>query len=157
MKFSPPRKNRPLYAVCIPLLITAFVLFALGDFLAWGSLIQAAGGICLVFFIFLNLRFALSVYRYEIDGSSLIVFRRQGRREEKLCDIELSSALSLKTREEFLKDRPEYELCYNFCQNFASKERSYFLFTFNDREKKRALVIFEPDEAMKAEIRNYLR
>ncbi len=157
MHYSPPKDNRRLIALCAPLLVSSFALFLVSNFLPYSSVFQAVSLILLVTFIFLNVRFALSLYRYQIEGTSLMVFRKQGRREEKLCDVELSSALALLSKEEFKKAKPEYKLCYNFCQSFASENRAYFLFTFNDAEEKIALILFEPSEEMKAEIQKYLK
>lgn len=156
MKYAPPRDNRLLYAVCIPLVVLSFGLFYASNFLPYPGLFQAVGAIMLIVFLFLNLRFSLSAYRYEIDRSSLIVYRRQGRREEAMCNIELSSALLLCTKQEFEQEKPRHELRYNFCQNFGSKNRSYFLFVFDDVEDKRALIIFEPNDEMKALLTRFL-
>ena len=157
MHYSPPKDNQRLIALCAPLLVSSFLLFFVSNFLPYASIFQAVSLIMLATFIFLNVRFALSLYRYQIEATSLMVFRKQGRREEKLCDIELSSALALLTKEEFKDQKPKYALCYNFCQSFASENRTYFLFTFNDTEEKRALIIFEPSEEMQTEIRKYLK
>ena len=156
MHYSPQKDTRRLISVCVPLIVSAFVLLFLAGRVPYGSLLQARGMILLVVFLFLNLRFSLSLYRYEIEGSSLRVFRKQGRREEQLCDVELSSALALLSKDEFKEQKPEYRLCYNFCQNYGSKNRVYFLFTFNDAEDKRALMILEASEEMKALMRSFL-
>lgn len=156
MKYTPTRVTARLNAVCIPLIVLAFLLFAAANFLPYPGLIQAAGGICLVVFLFLFLRFGLSSFSYEIEKSSLIVYRSQGRRVEKQCDVELSASLRLMTKAEFKAEKPAYALCYNYCQNFASDNRAYLLFLFDEREDKRALIIFEPSEEMKAEISHFL-
>ncbi|MBR6530709.1 MAG: hypothetical protein IKT43_04765 [Clostridia bacterium] len=157
MHHAPKKDNGKLIALCLPLIILSFILFFLSNLLPYKGLWQAAGGILLVIFLFLNLRFALALYRYQVDGTSLMVFRKQGKREEKLCDIELSSALALYNDEEYKTKKPKYELCYNFCQSFASSNRAYFLFTFNDVQEKRALVIFEPSEEMKNYIKTFIK
>lgn len=157
MQHTPPRQNGPLSAVCIPLIVLSVLFFFLGNVLLYASLWQAAGGICLTAFLFLNLRFSLSSYRYVIDGTSLIVYRKQGRREEALCNIELSTTLSFCDFKTFKKNKENYELCYNFCQNFAAKGKYCLRFTFNDRENRRALVYLEPSEEMISEIEKYVK
>ncbi len=156
MNYTPVKETRRLTALCVPLFCLAFLLFWSGNFLPFGALMQAIGGILLVVTLFLTLRFALSSFRYEICDGSLLIFRRQGKREEQVCGVDLDSLVSLSTKEEFQKEKPAHALCYNFSQNFASKNRTYLLFVFNDLEDKRALLIFEPNEEMIEELRRHI-
>lgn len=155
MQHIPNRNNNRLFAVCIPLITVAFLFFALAKVLPYAGILQGVGGIFCVVFLFLTIRYALSAYRYVIDGDSLLVYRRQGKREEALCSISLTSILFLYTKEEFKKASPSHALRYNFCQNFGAKNAVFLLFVFDDVIDKRAVISFEPSAEMLACLKQY--
>lgn len=154
MKYSPSRNTRALFFVCFVLLVLFLLFFFVGAyFFSYRGILQAAGLVPLCAFLFLCARFALCDYSYLVEKSSLIVVKRQGKKEEKLCDIELSEGIALISHAERKRRKIAHAFCYNYCKNFASKEKYYFYFAFRD---KTALLIFEPSEAMANEIRRYL-
>ena len=157
MQHTPSRQNGRLSAVCIPLITLAFVLFALSRVLPYAGILQGVGGILSVAFLFLTIRFSLSSYRYEIDADSLFVYRRQGKREEALCSISLSSILALYTKKTYKENSPSHALRYNFCQNLGAKDAVYLLFVFDDVADKRAVISFEPSEEMLTFLKQYER
>lgn len=149
MRYTPPRDARTLGTVSLLLLILGTVALFVGGRVPYGLFLQAAGWLLLIAFLFLTLRYALSEFTYAIEDESLVVYRRQGRRTEAVCSIALCSALALLTEEQYQERKRAHALRYNYCQNLRSPKRAYFLFVFDDREDKRALLIFEPCDEMR--------
>lgn len=137
-----PKKTPTARRLSFLFLITGFFLMAMSSFLLSPAIFQLIAVLLLVAGLQILVRYMLSDYRYIIDdrddgASDLIVCKRQGKKDVKLCHVSIFCIEAVKPRQSGEKaDRR-----YNYVQNPDAKAYSV-LFSDGDR---RCEVIIECD------------
>ncbi|MCI8388302.1 MAG: hypothetical protein HFE63_07565 [Clostridiales bacterium] len=157
MTYKPQQNNRSKNTAFV-LLIGAVVVWAISSFVSvGGAFIQLAAIVIAVVGIQIFVRYSLSEFRYILedddDGdTSLLIYKRQGAREMKVCHVSLGKTVAvfkLNSMPDFQKKYGTTSNRFNYCQNMG-KDNMYVLI-FRDGEKL-IEVRFEPDEAFAAEM-----
>ncbi len=144
MIYIPNRNNKALNIACV-LLIIGVIVFGLSNFAHYPAVFQLLSLVAIVAGTQLLVRFVLCEYRYIIDdredgNSSLVVIRKQGAREVKVCHISLSSVTAVGDDAICLVT---CDARYNYCRNICAKG---FDVCFSDGAKT-SCVKLEADEA----------
>lgn len=153
---KPQRKKGEMQCICIILLILAVAVFYLSDLF---GIFRAAGQlsavILLLLFVQITTKFLLTEYEYVLEGSTLYLSSRQGKKVKNLggIPITVNSVLrSCKTKKNETLER-SVKKRFSYCQNLFPAG-SYELLC-HDGEGYVSLT-FEPDETLVALIQNQI-
>lgn len=146
-----PTKNKKASNLSFGFIITGIILAAVSGFLVYSWLFQLIGVLISVAGIQILVRFVLTDFKYCIDdlddgNSDFIVFKKEGRRDLKVCHISLSTAEKV-----IGSDKKEMTVSkrYNYVQNIGSPSAS-IIFLDGDSYIE---VIIEYDERFISELK----
>lgn len=150
MTYIPKKNNKALNIACA-LIIIGIIVFAMSNYIIYPALFQLISLGAIVAGVFLLTRYVLPEYRYIIDdredgNSDLIVIKKQGSREIKVCHIALS-AVSEVICEKY--GRVKCDERYNYAVNIAS-DTVCVIFSDGDRT---SCVMLEADAAFCDELK----
>ncbi len=163
-KPTPSKKQRVLSALFVVFSVVVWTLGSLsynGQELPYRGLIQLAAIMMMVCGLQVMVRYALSEFRYILedkdDGNSdLLIYKRQGERDVKVCHISLYSVVTLFKFGEITDYQSIYgkiDNRFNYCQNMG-KENMYLILYRDD--DKLIEIRFEPDKEFADEIKRRL-
>jgi len=140
-----PKKDKKASNLSLALILAGIVIAAVSQFFPYRSLIQLAAIVPIVIGIQLLVRFSLSDLRYIIDdredgNSDLIIYKKQGKREAKVCHISISNLIEAFPRG---MKKVDSNNRFNYCQNMTDR---IWVLWFRDGEKSLE-VLLQPDEA----------
>lgn len=153
-----PQKNKKAHRLSLLFVITGFVLMALSSILPYRALFQLISVVLIIAGVQLLVRFVLSDYRYIIDDrdngtSDLIVCKKQGKNDVKVCHVTLSCIEDVYKRVKGGNNNDrgsQIDRRYNYAQNLSADA---YVVAFRDGEK-RIEVILECDAAFVNAIRD---
>jgi len=122
MKYYPP-KNSLASRLAFVNILAGFIFFAAGSVTHYKWIGQAIGVIAIVAGIQFLVRFVLCEYRYILEyaddgGCDLIVCKRTGKNDIKVCHISMGCVTEITGRE---KKKVKTSKIFNYCQNFGAK------------------------------------
>ena len=140
-----PKKEKKAQRLSFVCILSGILLMGVSTLLEYKVIFQFISAALVVTGIQLLVRFVLSDYRYIIDdrddgSAELFIYKKQGRRDELVCRISLSSVTEFY---ESGKKKPAVGARYNYTQNLFAKGYSLI---FADGEKNTEIII-EPDTA----------
>ncbi len=147
-----PKKSRKSQYLSILFIVSGFAAMALSAILKSPGTVQIMSMVLIVTGVQMLVRFSLTDFRYIIDdkddgSSDLIVCRRQGKKDVKVCHVSLSCVTDICKRS---KKHHGADARYNYMQNPAGEEISL---TFLDGEKTCEIII-ECDESFVSAIKS---
>ena len=141
--YSPPKQKKNT-AVSLTAMICGCVLFLLSYFPEnYAALIQLAAFGAWAFSLWVLCRYRLTSYYYEVDGDIFRIVKVMGERRQTVGNISMRTGIFIKKEAE-AKDRPSVRNRFDYCSNFAPKEKYVYFFEWNGAN---AEIIFEPSEA----------
>lgn len=147
-----PKKSKKSQYLSILFIASGFAAMGLSAIIKSSGTVQIMAMVLIVTGIQLLVRFSLTDYRYIIDdkddgSSDLIVCKRQGKKDVKVCHVSLSCVTDICRRS---AKHPKADARYNYMQNPAGEEISI---TFLDKEKTCEIII-ECDESFVSAIKS---
>ena len=147
-----PKKTKKASTLSFFFFLSGFLFFAAGAFTKFRWIGQGVGVILLVCGIQFLVRFVLSEYRYILEytddgGCELIVCKRTGKNDIKVCHISMGNVTEVVERE---KKKIKADKIYNYCQNLGALGVSV---VFEDGDKV-CEVILEADKAFTDALRS---
>ena len=138
-----PKKEKKAQQLSFICILGGILLMGVSSMLVYKVVVQFVSAVLVVTGIQLLVRFVLSDFRYIIDdrddgSAELIIYKKQGRRDELVCRVSLSSVTELCVRG---TKRQAADARYNYTQNLFAKGYSLI---FVDGEKNTEIII-EPD------------
>ncbi len=138
-----PQKEKKAQRLSFISVLSGLLLMGVSSFLEYKVIFQFVSAALVVTGIQLLVRFVLSDFRYIIDdrddgSAELIIYKKQGRRDELVCRISLSSVTELY---EYGAKKSNANSRYNYTQNLFAKGYSLI---FADGDKNTEIII-EPD------------
>jgi hypothetical protein len=131
--------------------ITGFVLAMISEIFPYKSIFQLVALGLIVVGVQLLVRYVLTDFRYIIDDkddgtADLIIFKRQGKREAKVCHVGMANVTDIFKKGE--KKLPS-DNRFNYCRNLTDEA---WVILMRDGEKTTELYI-EPDAAFLGALR----
>ena len=139
-----PKKSKKSQYLSVLFIVSGFAAMALSAILPSPGVVQSVSMVLIIAGIQMLVRFSLTDYRYIIDdkddgSADLIVCKRQGKKDVKVCHVSLSCVTDICKRSE---KHQKADARYNYMQNPAGEEISL---TFLDGERTCEIII-ECDE-----------
>ena len=163
-KPTPSKKQRVLSALFVVFSVVVWTLGSLsynGQELPYRGLIQLAAIMMMVCGLQVMVRYALSEFRYILEDkengdTDLLIYKRQGERDTKVCHVSLYNVITLFKYGEIADYQSRYgkvDNRFNYCQNMG-KENMYLILYRDD--DKLIEIRFEPDKEFADEIKRRL-
>ena len=138
-----PKKEKKAQRLSFITILGGILLMGVSSVLGYKVVFQLIAAALVVTGIQLLVRFVLSDFRYIIDdrddgSAELIVYKKQGRRDELVCRISLSSVTEFYERG---TKKQDVNMRYNYTQNLFANGYSLI---FADGDKNTEIII-EPD------------
>ena len=125
--------------------LTGFVLAMISEIFPYKSIFQLIALGLIVVGVQLLVRYVLTDFRYILDDkddgtSDLIIYKRQGKREAKVCHVNMANVIDIFKKGE--KQVPSNNR-FNYCRNLTDEA---WVILLRDGEKTTEVLI-EPDAA----------
>ena len=136
-----PDKDGRARNIALSFVIFGVILYGISNFISYGALFQVVATVLLVAGVFMLVRYVLTDFVYIIDdledgNSDVVIIKKQGKKEVKVCHMSLSLAAGI------YKGRPKdkADAKYNYCQNINADTH---VICFTDGGKS-VQIVFEP-------------
>ena len=147
MTYIPKRDNKAKNLSLLSI-VTGFVLMVLSAVMPQGVVFQMLAFVLIIAGVFLLQRYVLCEYRYIIDdkddgSSDLIVYKKQGKNDVKVCHISLLGVEDIKKGREKSERSEKSAARYAYNQNMT--DDTVTLISVDG--ERRIEITIEPDEA----------
>ncbi len=149
-----PKKNKKgaIVSLCLTLTGGVGLIASVTAQIRYAVLIQMVALFLFILGFEFFYRYEMTVFVYLLEGDDFLIIRKVGKKEQYVCNLAMSTALSLiptprgRAARRILK--AEYgtiPIRYNHAQTMRPSRPYSALFDFNGRV---AEIVFEPDDAM---------
>lgn len=154
MRYVPKRNGKALITGIVLLLFSVLITALSREFNEYAPFVNIGAFIILIAALYITIRFAISVYTYEIDGANFNIYKTTGKRTQTLASLSMETGIGVavypKTGEDkraFTEKFGKTDLRTNYCMNFMAVKYVYVT-EFNG--KKHELLIEINDEFAEA-------